>query len=230
MPVSYQDFITACQNGNSEIVINYMAENPIPAGQEATSLKLQNNAFHQAFHNIQYDIVKLFIVNTYYDPYDAENQYILATYYDYGAGVDKNPEEAVKYLTLAANQGRIEAQFNLAQCYRHGRGVDKNLEKALEWAIEAEENSTENIHSLTETEIKNLTTLIATLRTELEGKEGKKLLVTPYQKKARSEMDQESSDSKEEEKEDREKPSNSLQSLGSVQNQSNLECNRSGPI
>ena len=33
-----------------------------------------------------------------------------------GLGIDKNPDEAVSYLTLAANQNDMNAQYNLGSC------------------------------------------------------------------------------------------------------------------
>ncbi len=42
-------------------------------------------------------------------------------------------EEAVKWLTLAAEAGDRVAQNNLGALYRDGRGVEKNLEAAQHW-------------------------------------------------------------------------------------------------
>lgn len=47
-----------------------------------------------------------------------------------GHGIDQNVTEAVKFLTLAANQGNPYAQFNLARLYVAGTGVKRDPQKA----------------------------------------------------------------------------------------------------
>jgi TPR repeat protein len=46
--------------------------------------------------------------------------------------VNKNPSEAVKYMTFSANKGNQDALYDLAQFYKYGIGVDKNNDKYLE--------------------------------------------------------------------------------------------------
>ena len=55
----------------------------------------------------------------------------VAKWYLHGLGVDKNPEEAARLLTLAANQGFASAYYNLGWCYEHGFGVDVDQKEAV---------------------------------------------------------------------------------------------------
>ena len=48
-------------------------------------------------------------------------------------GVAKNESEAVRWYTLAANQGDTDAQYNLGVCYERGIGVAKNESEAVRW-------------------------------------------------------------------------------------------------
>lgn len=50
-----------------------------------------------------------------------------------GKGVGKDPAEAVKLFTSAAEQGQVDAQAYLAGAYRTGVGVAKNPEEAVRW-------------------------------------------------------------------------------------------------
>lgn len=47
-----------------------------------------------------------------------------------GEGVDRNFEQAVKLLTLAADKGDARAQFDLAALHASGTGVKRDLHKA----------------------------------------------------------------------------------------------------
>jgi len=57
----------------------------------------------------------------------------LALCYRNGTGVVKNEREAVRWYTLAANQGDSDAQYNLGVCYDSGTGVTKNESEAVRW-------------------------------------------------------------------------------------------------
>ena len=60
-------------------------------------------------------------------------QYNLGVSYDYGEGVTKDPQEAVKWYRKAAEQGNADAQCNLGYCYEMGYGVAKNSQEAVKW-------------------------------------------------------------------------------------------------
>ncbi|MBQ3332976.1 MAG: sel1 repeat family protein, partial [Thermoguttaceae bacterium] len=48
-------------------------------------------------------------------------------------GFAEDPQEAVKWLRAAAEQGDAEAQFNLGYCLQRGIGCKKNPRKAMWW-------------------------------------------------------------------------------------------------
>ncbi len=53
--------------------------------------------------------------------------------YDYGRGVPQNDKTAVRWYTLAAEQGFAEAQNDLGAMYHYGKGVDQNHNTAVKW-------------------------------------------------------------------------------------------------
>ena len=54
--------------------------------------------------------------------------------YAMGLGVLKNDRTAVKWYTLAAEQGNVDAQYSLAVMFRDGKGVLENNKTAYRWA------------------------------------------------------------------------------------------------
>ena len=68
--------------------------------------------------------------------------------YEKGEGVAKDNKAAVKWYTLAAEQGLADAQFNLGVMYANGTGVIKdNVYAHLWWNIAAssgDEDASEN--------------------------------------------------------------------------------------
>ena len=69
---------------------------------------------------------------------DSNSQYILGTCYMYGDDVEKDYDEATKWLTKAANSNHAKALRDLGYCYIYGKGVEKNVEKALALFDQAE--------------------------------------------------------------------------------------------
>ena len=63
----------------------------------------------------------------------AEAQYVLASLYDHGEGVEPSENTAVKWYGEAAAQGVAEAQLILADCYLRGRGVPTDYVMAYIW-------------------------------------------------------------------------------------------------
>jgi TPR repeat protein len=53
--------------------------------------------------------------------------------YDNARGVAQNYQEAVKWYTLAAEQGLAGAQYNLGRIYANGTGVVQNFQEAVKW-------------------------------------------------------------------------------------------------
>ena len=64
---------------------------------------------------------------------DSYAQYRLGVMYDNGISVLENDKEAVKWYTLAAEQGEVRAQSNLGVMYDDGEGVPENDEVAVKW-------------------------------------------------------------------------------------------------
>lgn len=63
----------------------------------------------------------------------AYSQYFLGRMYAEGRGVEKNPDEAAKWLRKSAEKGVQDAQFRLGGMYERGEGVPKDLEYAYGW-------------------------------------------------------------------------------------------------
>ena len=71
---------------------------------------------------------------------DTTSQYKLGVCYLDGKGVEKNIEEGIKWLKMAADSGHAKALHVLGDCYREGEGVEKDNYKALELYHKAELN------------------------------------------------------------------------------------------
>jgi len=71
---------------------------------------------------------------------DAAAQYRLAYCYQTGTGVTRNPDECVRWYTLAAMNGHAASQHNLGVLYLKGDGVEKDYEQAYTWGVLAAEN------------------------------------------------------------------------------------------
>lgn len=73
----------------------------------------------------------------------------LGTMYATGHGTPQNITEALKCLTLAADQGSREAQFNLAIRYDQGSGVEKDARAAFRlWVQAAEQGHERAMHNV----------------------------------------------------------------------------------
>lgn len=66
------------------------------------------------------------------DKGDARSMCDLATCFQTGLGVERDPAHAVKLLTEAAEQGLPRAQFSLARCYAFGEGVGRDVVKGVQ--------------------------------------------------------------------------------------------------
>lgn len=60
-------------------------------------------------------------------------QYLLATQYDTGLGVEKNENISFYWYKKAATAGIDAAQHNVAVAYAQGNGIKVNLSKAITW-------------------------------------------------------------------------------------------------
>jgi TPR repeat protein len=61
--------------------------------------------------------------------------------YQYGSGVKKNINEAVKWYTKSSDMGHPTAQLSLGNLYLLGEGVEKNIAKGLELINKAAEQN-----------------------------------------------------------------------------------------
>ncbi len=70
---------------------------------------------------------------------DARAQYTLNILYKSGRSVQKNMDEAFKWLTKSASLGYYRAQYSLGVRYNNGEGVAQNEQLAVEWYRKAAE-------------------------------------------------------------------------------------------
>ena len=64
---------------------------------------------------------------------DADAQYNLGVWYNFGHGVPQDSVQAVAWIRKAADQGLVGAQFNLGNAYRDGQGVPQDYVEAHKW-------------------------------------------------------------------------------------------------
>jgi uncharacterized protein len=65
----------------------------------------------------------------------STGQALLASMYEQGLGVNKDPVEAAKWIQTAAENGDAGARYRLAEMYESGKGVPKDKITALMWFI-----------------------------------------------------------------------------------------------
>ncbi|AFN35762.1 tetratricopeptide repeat protein [Taylorella equigenitalis] len=64
---------------------------------------------------------------------DARSQFKLGEAYEFGKGVEKNPEKAFELYSKAANHGYRAAQTNLGFLYDTGTGTKQDFDAAMNW-------------------------------------------------------------------------------------------------
>ena len=69
---------------------------------------------------------------------DEGAQFVVATCYEDGIGVEKNIDEAGKWYIRSAEQGDSSAQYNLG-LYYESTGLEENEKEAVKWYIKAAE-------------------------------------------------------------------------------------------
>ena len=77
--------------------------------------------------------------NPWTDPEDMRYQYIRGKSYLDEDSEDFDPEEAIRWFELSANQGFDVAMYKLGKIYLQGDFVDKDVERALYWFQKADE-------------------------------------------------------------------------------------------
>jgi hypothetical protein len=71
---------------------------------------------------------------------DVIAQFRIAYCYQIGEGVPRNPDECIRWYTLAAMSGHPSSQHNLGVLYMNGEGVERDFEQAYTWGLLAAEN------------------------------------------------------------------------------------------
>lgn len=64
-------------------------------------------------------------------------QFDLGQLYQYGIGVAKNPQQAMIYFQLAAEQQDLRAEYNMGILYLQGQSEPVNYQKGIEWLMDA---------------------------------------------------------------------------------------------
>ena len=68
---------------------------------------------------------------------NAEAQYNIGNLYFNGMGIEKNYEEAAKWMEKAALQGNTSAMTGLGICYYYGYGVKRSKDTGRDWVNKA---------------------------------------------------------------------------------------------
>lgn len=68
---------------------------------------------------------------------DARAQNRLGEMYEFGYGLERDPNQAYSWYRRAAEQKLVVAQHNLGRCYNFGTGVEQNFTEAELWYREA---------------------------------------------------------------------------------------------
>jgi uncharacterized protein len=81
---------------------------------------------------------------------NAEALYLLGALYEEGKGVEKDNAEALKWITLSATLGYVQAEYLIGIRYMIGKdGFEKDIEEAVRWFKKAAEKGYLNAqHSL----------------------------------------------------------------------------------
>lgn|GEM_PF-2840486 len=79
---------------------------------------------------------------------EAKAQYYLGEIYSVGIGVTHDYNEAVKWLTLSADQDLASAEFSLANLYIAGQGVEKDFVEAIKLLKKAANQDNKNSQEL----------------------------------------------------------------------------------
>ncbi|WP_409308844.1 hypothetical protein [Pectobacterium sp. B1J-3] len=64
---------------------------------------------------------------------DAEIDFIIGRFYDFGLGVEENKASSCHWMLKAAELGHAEAQNTVAYCYEKGRGFPVDMNNAVIW-------------------------------------------------------------------------------------------------
>ncbi|HBK82066.1 MAG TPA: hypothetical protein DDZ41_00460, partial [Flavobacterium sp.] len=92
-----------------------------------------NLAYQQKNYSVAFEIYNYLAQQDSIKLEDKLNiQYVLGEMYEYGFGVQKNFDEAVKWYQKSVEHGCAKSQYALGSMYDLGFGVDKDSQKAFE--------------------------------------------------------------------------------------------------
>ena len=75
---------------------------------------------------------------------DAQAQFLLGGYYQYGVKVEVDLEKSLEWYLQSAKNGNAESMVNLGYLYGNGIGTKEDLVKAFEWNLKAAELGNES--------------------------------------------------------------------------------------
>lgn len=82
---------------------------------------------------------ELLVVQPKADAGDLSAMNRLGQMYEFGYGVKRDPDTALKWYRSAADAGSVAAQYNLGRCYNFGTGVKQDFAEAERWYLKAAE-------------------------------------------------------------------------------------------
>ncbi len=81
---------------------------------------------------------------------DADAQFQVATAYDMGSSVEKDPAKALDWYQKSAAHGKGSAMIQIAHHFEAGTGVEKDIPTAKEWFLKAQASKDYNASSAAE--------------------------------------------------------------------------------
>ena len=111
----------------------YLALGIAVAGVQAPSQTPESHHPEKQSVHTQLSETEVSRLRTSAEARDASAQFNLGKAYEYGNGVPKNDESAVKWYRKAADQGNSDAEVRLGIMYRLGLGVSQDKQEAVLW-------------------------------------------------------------------------------------------------
>ena len=107
------------------------------AGRRASDKTIAENVRLAKEYLSKHDYISSFRYASHADPEDQDIQFVMGRCFHYGWGVEKNGEEALRWLSRSADAGNPEAQAELALMYHDGDVVGQDYGKAHELYLQS---------------------------------------------------------------------------------------------
>lgn len=123
------------------VVLQSIAEEAAPAQMAQDAEKLRQLAKVYATENGAKPTNMEMVARLYREAADlgnAEAQYELAMCYAFGKGVEKNQQEAARWMLMAAKQNHVRAMVDMCYAYEKGVGVPQDWKEGARWYEAAE--------------------------------------------------------------------------------------------